>query len=205
MKDVFSNILPKYLDYDDCYNFGLTCKEYYRYVKNELQRKRNELQKNIQNLFPVDIINMIGKERFLRACPLEWNEKWLGSTDYIDSTKIDDFQDKFFIYYGIDCYKRPFIFLKVKSIETLHNGSKSYELISKKHNSFMINIFQRYTDSKSYVACCRYSEGELLLKNRGLFDDEYIKDITDFLNNKCIEKMTERNWLQQNKTRLEIF
>ena len=54
MKDVLSNILPKYLNLRDYLNFGLSCKEYNNLVN--ISKKRDETQKKIQKLFPSDKI-----------------------------------------------------------------------------------------------------------------------------------------------------
>ena len=65
----------------------------------------------------------------------------------------------------------------------------------------MINIFQRYSDSSSYVACCSYSEGDILLNHGCSVNDEIVTNVSNFLNNKFIEKETT----QYSKGRLEIF
>lgn len=74
---------------------------------------------------------MVGKNKFLNAKQIKWNEKWMGSTQYIDSARITDFPDKNQIYYGIDSYQRAFIFVKIQNC--------------------LLSIFQRYTDANTFV------------------------------------------------------
>lgn len=141
------------------------------------------------SMFPEDIIEMIGQERFSQSRRVEWDQKWLGNTDYIDRPKADDFKDNHHIYYGVDCYKRPFILLKVRA--TKPSGVQK---------EFMINIFQRYTGDTLFVACCSQLEGEALLKGGCAIGSELTNDISKFLENKFVEG--NENY---GVTRLEIF
>ena len=153
-----------------------------------------------ERLFPSRILNMVGKETFLKSArSVEWQQKWLGSTDYIDSTRPDDFTDTNSIYYGVDCYQRPFIFLKVKCFKY----SKNTTDLDRKEKYIMVNIFQRYTDNDSlYVACCRnYDEGNALLEGMCAINDELSSNISNFLKNGYVEREADE---YRDKVRLEI-
>lgn len=142
-----------------------------------------------EKIFPTKIVEMIGKERFAKACYTEWEQKWVGATGYIDGTRPDDFPDRP-IFYGIDGFGRPFVFLKVISIKD--DGRKE----------IMINIFQRYTDNTNlYVACCSYEQGDTLLKHGCRIDDELYSHISLFLVNGFVEREKTE---YQSKCRLEI-
>ena len=187
MKDVFSNILPKHLGFRDYLNFGLSCKEYYSLL--DIPKKRDATQKRITELFPPNIIDMIGKNRLLMASEVPWDQKWLGPTDYIDSMRPKDFPDNYFIYYGIDRYTRPFIFLKTRV-------TKSYPIENKESKITMISLFQRYSDSKTFVGVDHTASGEILLQHRTRIDDELEPRIKTFL---------ETGRLEKDDTVMEIF
>jgi hypothetical protein len=185
MKDVFSNILPQHLGFKDYLNFSLTCKEYYSMLN--VPKKRDETQKKITKLFPTYIIDMIGKNRFLYAKEIEWNPEWLGGTSYIDSMRPVDFKDDpNSIYYGVDSYSRPFVFLKTR-VTKIETGISKETIIS---------LFQRYTDSTTFAAVDNTASGEILLQHRARIDDELCLRIQTFL---------ETKRLQNENTVMEIF
>lgn len=127
---------------------------------------------DFRDLFPQRIIDMIGEENFKKARLVDWQQKWLGNTDYIDSTRPNDFSSEESIFYGVDCYKRPFIFLKVKCL------SESDERF------MMINIFQRYSDTdRLYVACSRDGEANVVLEGGCAIGNELLSNISNFLKN----------------------
>ncbi len=119
--------------------------------------KRINKQKEIVSLFPSYVIETIEKDKFLNATRIDWKQKWLGPTQYIDRAKYGDFEDDSGqIYYGEDNYKRPFIFIKIKVDD---------------NTNVLISIFQRYTDSEMYVAIeptqkmCNFFKGEVRLNS----------------------------------------
>lgn len=184
MKDVFSNILPQHLGFKDYLNFGLTCKEYYGLLN--LPKKKKEIQEKICKLFPEDIIDMIGKNRFLYAKEVKWNPGWLGGTSYIDSMRPKDFKDDpNSIYYGIDDYNRPFIFLKTRVTKKSGTSKET-----------MISIFQRYSDAITFAVVDNTASGEILLQNDMRINDELSLRIQTFL---------EIHHIETNDAIMEIF
>lgn len=174
----------------DYLNFGLSCKEYYSLL--DIPKKRSLTQKRITELFPPNLIDMIGKNRFLSASEVPWNRKWLGPTDYIDSMRPKDFPDNSSIYYGVDEFKRPFIFLKTRV-------TKIYPMSEPNHKESkitMISLFQRYTDSKTFGAVDHTASGEILLQWRTRIDNELELRIKTFL---------ETGRLEKDDTVMEIF
>lgn len=191
MKDVFSNILPKYLGFHDYLNFGLSCKEYYSLL--DISKKRDATQKKIQELFSEEIIDMIGKNRLLHATEVPWNPEWLGPTSYIDSMRPKHFPDNGNIYYGKDDYQRPFIFLKTRVI-------KNPPMLTSQTKVTMISLFQRYTDSKTFAAVDHTASGEILLEHRTRIDNDLLLRIKNFLETGRIEKDSTTG-----KTVMEMF
>jgi len=132
MKEVFRNVLPSYLEHKECLNLGLTCKEYYSLLKPQIIKKIKDKQKYIKDKFSSNIIDMIGKQNFLNGELIEWQDKWLGHTDYIDRIRFSDLSDNKF-HYGVDRYQRSFIFAKIHDKQTV------------------FSIFQRYINGSIFV------------------------------------------------------
>ena len=136
MNDILRYRFPDFLSYRDLVNFSLVDKETYNLMNNVLKQKKLEIIDKINNTFPNRIVDMVGRNNLLLAEKLEWDDKWLGNTDYIDRVVFDDLSNTF--SYGVDRYRRPFIFVRMRRL--------------KNNNNFIIVIFQRYTDGGTYVA-----------------------------------------------------
>lgn len=131
MKNVLQNILPNYLDYRDCLNLSLINKDYNQKFKKKVE---------ILRIFTPEIIDMIGQKTLLQSSFLPWDNKYLGSTGYLDRVKINHLPDNNNIFYGLDLYKRSFIFAKLKVTE------------DEKITNVVLVIFRRYTEGSLYVA-----------------------------------------------------
>jgi len=174
-KDVVANILPHFLDFGTLLNYSLTCKNNHNLVKKHLAKKRKESK--IHKLFPDHIIDIFGKEVLIEeAVWIENNKKWIGGTGYIDRVSWDDLDHT--ISFGVDEFKRPYIFIKLQSyikegqhIISFALSKQEYEKIDKsileeqtkwaimgtdmqvptKILNGLIVIFQRYSNSPSFV------------------------------------------------------
>ena len=80
---------------------------------------------------------------------LDWKDKYLGGTDYIDGILDSDLKSS--LNFGIDPYKRPFVVIRYK------------KLLSQKIDC--LTIFQRYTDTKSCWVKHENTNDCILLKN----------------------------------------
>ena len=97
---------------------------------------------------------------------LEWDHKFVGGTDYIDSIREDDMSNT--IMCGIDCYKRFFISFR---IETTF-------LDTKQKKKTVQTIFQRYTDQSRPVMVA--SNSSVLLIPTSLFSYNHEKECLDW-------------------------
>ena len=136
MKDVMKNVLFNYLCYEDYFNVATLNKDTYRFFKESLKKKK--IEEDISVLFPKRIIDMVGKEKFLKGKRIKWNDKYMGDTGYIDRTYNVKFDGNENIYYGRDCNERSFIFVNVR----INNENKT--------ETTVMSIFQRYIDSDYY-------------------------------------------------------
>ena len=109
---------------------------------NKLSKKSRQLctpkikQYYISKNFDNNIILMMGGiENMINIPILKWNDKFIGSTDYIDKIKPENMHSKIMI--GIDCYKRPFICFRTKRYH-----KKFGEIFT------VDTLFQRYTAEK---------------------------------------------------------
>ena len=80
---------------------------------------------------------MGGISNMLDYPKLNWDNKYLGDTGYIDKIKSKDVTDK--IMTGIDKWNRPFITLRLKDND---------EDTCSRYNPYIIVLFQRYYDDK---------------------------------------------------------
>jgi len=96
-------------------------------------KKLEEKENFVSSNFPSKIIELFGGyEKFIDYPILEFKEKFVGSTDYIDRIKPADVTHPIMI--GVDCYKRAFV--TIRSINKY--GVKVVD-----------TLFQRYTDEKT--------------------------------------------------------
>lgn len=90
--------------------------------------------------FPESIISIFGFENMINYPIIEFQDNFIGFTEYIDRIRPDDLSEPIMI--GIDCYKRPFICIRTLQIR---DNIKSVD-----------TLFQRYTNEKetwSYGCC----------------------------------------------------
>ena len=131
-----------------------------------------EKKKLINNIFIDDIINLFGGiNKFVEFPVLEWKNKFVGGTDYIDSILNTDLSSP--IMFGKDCYNRSFITIKYFE----NTGVKT------------ITLFQRYTNIRTcWTHGSRYYQNLIKTQSRfynGKFQDKHIIDnISNLLNNK---------------------
>lgn len=118
------------------------------YVKQNMWSQFSSLvwpaKQDYDDLFPTHIKTLIGRENLDKATKIEWKQQWLGSTDYIDRVKPEDITNN--ISYGVDNFKRPFVFVKVKIITSTAEGHTD-------EKTCLLIIFQRYTDDPNLYVC----------------------------------------------------
>jgi hypothetical protein len=96
---------------------------------NNFKKKRTF----ILDKFPNKIISIFGMENMINYPILEFKNKFIGYTDYIDSIRPDDLSEPIMI--GVDCFKRAFV-----SIRTV--------IINENRDPVVDTLFQRYTNEK---------------------------------------------------------
>ena len=104
MMDIIRYKLPDFLSAKDTFRVSLTNKANFENMKGRVDEKRS--WEKICKMFPENIIEIVGKERFLKGKYVEWQERWLGGTQYIDRIYPEDLEDN--LSYGIDSYGRFF-------------------------------------------------------------------------------------------------
>ena len=135
MMDIIRYKLPDFLSAKDTMKLSLTNKANFENMKGRVDEKRR--WEKICKMFPENIIDIVGKERFLKGKYVEWQERWLGGTQYIDRIYPEDLEEN--LSYGIDSYGRFFIFIKIRK---LNYSIATDELISHKYT--VLTIFKRY-------------------------------------------------------------
>lgn len=75
MNDVLRYVISEFLDFNDLLNLSLTCKHLHKILKLILLKKKIKKQKQIEQLFNFNIIDIVNKQNFLNAKCIEWNEK----------------------------------------------------------------------------------------------------------------------------------
>ena len=115
---------------------------------------------------------------------LEWDHKFVGGTDYIDSIREDDMSNS--IMCGIDCYRRFFISFR---IETTF-------LDTKQKKKTVQTIFQRYTDQSRIVMVS--SNNDSLQENNVNSDQNLKKDSNDSSDDNIKNQKSEKNQIEIN-------
>ena len=157
MMDIIRYKLPDFLSAKDTMRLSLTNRANFENMKGRVDEKRR--WEKICKMFPENIIDIVGKERFLKGKYVEWQERWLGGTQYIDRIYPEDLEEN--LSYGIDSYGRFFIFIKIRKL----NYSRSTdELISHKYT--VLTIFKRYSDSTTVVTNDNSGENTLIDMHR---------------------------------------
>ena len=137
MNDIIRYELPKYLDYLDLLNLSMCCKYYNYLLKNILFNLKKIKQEQIEEIFNFYIIDMVSKEKLLKARYIPWKLEW-------DNNFLKDFN--YFngsIAYTKDNYNRGFIFTKIK-VENPVNDDLPYT------NYTIMVLYQKYSDIEVY-------------------------------------------------------
>jgi len=154
MMDVIRYKISEHLNADDCLSLSLMNKTYYKALREKVREKKK--WEVISNIFPPVLLDIIGKERFLKGKYVKWQDEWLGGTDYIDRISSDELDNN--LCYGIDCYRRFFIFIKIKkifqSLPRTDNGQQEIYTV--------LTIFKRYSDASSIVCNDNYYNNPLI-------------------------------------------
>lgn len=156
-KDLMNQCIG-YLSFKEIYNFINKNPLYQNYLDieyyTELIVKINYIFKHI----PQILIDLFTIQEFLDAPIIEWNDRFIGNTDYIDRIKPSDI--KYPISIGVDPYGRAFICLKIINVT--------------KQEEFVCTLFQRYSNQPSRwtYGCHSYAN---FIKECGYFliDEEF--------------------------------
>ena len=157
MMDIVRYKLPNFLDSKQTFRLSLTNKANFGIMREKIEEKRR--WEKILKIFPIGIIDMIGKERFLKGEHVEWQGRWLGATEYIDGIFPEDLDNN--LSYGVDCYDRFFIFIKIRKLKY---SRQTDEFISDKNT--VLTLFKRYSDSTTVVTNDNSGENALIDTNR---------------------------------------
>lgn len=162
-QDILRYYLPQFLNYKDFLNFCIMDRETYKLMEKSLCAKRTQIIEHLKNTFPLRVLDLVGLNKLLFGEKTEWDDKWMGNTQYIDRVRAKDLTHN--VCYGIDCYERPFIFYKI--------------------DNYVFVIFKRYSDSGMFVVIEPLTGFPLIMKGRCALDDELAKDLKEFFNNSC--------------------
>ena len=168
------------------YNNNITIIHLYqtsKYYKDLLENNKNKIIKikdNIVDLYSSVIISLMGGIKNILNYPeLEWDDKYLGSTGYIDRIRVKNVTHK--IMRGIDKWNRPFITLRLKDND---------EDTCSKYNSYIIVLFKRYyDDKKTWTHSINrgidiFTDTGHFLRNDDIKDEHIINNMHNLLNNK---------------------
>jgi len=154
-------------------------------LKDYLEKRWKEKRLEIHELFPVDILNMVGENNLMyKGNKIEWNMKYLGPTGYLDRIPLEIYQD-FNILYGVDCYKRSFIFAKIKILSENVSEYSSISIFQRYANCDLyveyssISIFQRYANSDLYVSVEPQGKIYTLYGGQTAINYELMQKLTD--------------------------
>lgn len=156
--DIIRYKLPECLTARETFRLSLTNKANFGLMRQKVEEKRK--WEKICEIFPKTIIDIVGKERFLKGEHVEWKGEWLGATEYIDRIYPEDLQNN--LSYGVDCYNRFFIFIKIRKLR--YSRQVDDELMSDKNT--VLTIFRRYSDSYTVVTNDNSGENALIDANR---------------------------------------
>lgn len=117
------------------------------------------LFQNCEPIYNIFSKNETRKKQFEELPRLDLGKK-RGATDYIDFIRADDMSHSLMV--GVDCYRRPFLAIKLK---VMSDDKKETEIVG--------TIFQRYSDQDHDWAYGTIDELNMLYWNSGLrsYDD----------------------------------
>lgn len=171
------SIIDTYNSYTTTILISLTCKYYNNLLVNKITTI-NIIKDDIKTTYNDNIITLMGGLNKMIDYPeLEWNDKYLGDTGYIDHITFDYVTNK--IMRGVDRYGRPFIVLRIK----WDNNPTYY-----KYNTYTCTLFQRYSDSNMLWTHSTIGGIDILpdgcLLNNNKFTHNHIRyNIYNLLNN----------------------
>lgn len=150
MQVVPTDLIRTICDFLDCYDLYMKIP-----VSFLSMEKRMEFRKKLSllyQIFPVSLIELFKIQNLFLADWIEWNDLFIGNTDYIDKIKSHHLKNKISI--GRDPYHRTFISLKIMN----HTRSKIY----------VLTLFQRFSDQLGTwtIGCHSYDH---FMKHSGYF------------------------------------
>lgn len=190
----YAIILKIYGDYvfdcDELKNGLLLSKSFNKDIYKLYQLYKKSL--DINSLFPEHIIDAFGSiKNFITYPQLEFQDKFMGSTQYIDRIRSQDLSHP--IMYGVDYYSRPFVTLKLQYTYILDMIDEDLrEYYNDKVKKGVITVFQRYTAcTYNWTTGTAYGISDVVetgLLHEESFDmfNKLIKDKTVIFRNKKI-------------------
>lgn len=136
------NHISTFLSNAEVSNLSQTSKRHYEILTKELQQRKKEKIDHIRRIFPKWLIDLVSIDKFISLPYLEWNNEWLGGTDYIDRIKYGTSSSP--MWYTVDLYRRSAFILDFKAV--IYNDDGETKEVT---NS--ICIFQRYTNGSGYT------------------------------------------------------
>tara|TARA_Y100001958_G_C20918988_1_gene334041 strand:- start:15 stop:626 length:612 start_codon:yes stop_codon:yes gene_type:complete len=169
-------IVPNHLNIFDIMSLSSVSKDYH-YLKTIFEKdivQTQEKKEMIRLFFSRKIIELMGGMRNMLLFPiLEWKNKYLGATGYIDGITPEDLSSSIMI--GKDKkYHRPFITIRT---------------IDKDKRKNITTLFQRYTNEKKTWSHGNYGNGFITesghFMNRGIIKHELLPiNICNLLNHR---------------------
>ena len=110
-------------------------------IPSKMKQDIDHKKKYILDHIPSVLINIFSLNELLDATILEWNDAFIGCTDYIDRIQTSDVDNAICI--GVDRFHRAFVCIRIMDIE--------------REKTFVYTLFQRYTDNiTSWTYGCHY-------------------------------------------------
>lgn len=187
MNDIYKYEFPKYLDYIDYYNFGITCKKYYSLLKREIKKKREQKIREIYSFFNDKFINMVGRNNLLCAKNISWNKEWEIEDYYTDVRFLP-----YSLSYTRDNYDRSFLFTRVKvsapfSSFSSFSSDSSQSFNTNYEDQTIITISQKYTDILVYYIS---DPKNFAINGYNFIDEEIYNHIQTFFKTKTFSYIT---------------
>jgi len=151
-EDIIS-VFFAYLDHCGRHNYLLSLnRDLVRDYRETVERNRESAAQFIADKFHNKIIQLMGGMGKMLSCPaMEWEDKYMGTTDYIEYRRFGKSRDR--ISWGVDCFGRAFVvFRAIRGKYTRSTWPTANVL------------FQRYRDHKD-----RWSSSEVIFGLGGHF------------------------------------
>lgn len=173
--------ITTFCELKEIHNILSTNKQNYNVIKQHLQKNINKKKQYVLKYFPNIIIDIMNKISTLIFAPiLKYQEKFEGSTGYIDQINVTD--TPYPIMIGVTKYTRPFITFKLKTeketfVETLFQRfindkcawtfGSYYQSILSNYNGYTTNKYNNELQINDYLL---KKNIKYLLENRGHID-----------------------------------